>query len=295
VKLSGILPAVVTPFDSDERFLAASFEKLLERVYAAGVDGIYVCGQTGEGMLQPVEQRKRVAEVAVKNSPAGKQVIVHTGAPRTADAIELTRHASSLGVAAVSSLPPAGVYSFAEVKAYYEAVAPSATVPFLIYYFPNICPAIASADQVLELLKIPNVIGLKFTDMDMYKLMTLKATGCTLFNGYDEVLVAGLLMGADGGIGTFYNLIPELFLQIYRLAREQRWAEARAVQERVDELIRLTLRFPALSAVKRLLRAAGVPCGPCMAPRSQLDAQAEAGLRAALAKSSFANADFAAF
>ncbi len=295
MKLSGVLPAVVTPFDSNERFLAASFEKLLERVYAAGVDGIYVCGQTGEGMLQPVEQRKRVAEVAVKNSPAGKQVIVHTGAPRTADAIELTRHASSLGVAAVSSLPPAGVYSFAEVQAYYQAVAPSATVPFLIYYFPNICPAIASADQVLELLKIPNVIGLKFTDMDMYKLMTLKATGCTLFNGYDEVLVAGLLMGADGGIGTFYNLVPELFLKIYRLAREQRWAEARAVQERVDELIRLTLRFPALSAVKHMLSVAGVPCGPCMAPRSQFDAQAKDGLRAALAKSSFANADFAAF
>jgi dihydrodipicolinate synthase/N-acetylneuraminate lyase len=80
-------------------------------------------GQTGEGLLQPIEERKRVAEVAVKDSPAGKQVIIHTGAYRTADAVELTRPASRIGATAVSSLPPLGAYSFAEIREYYKALA----------------------------------------------------------------------------------------------------------------------------------------------------------------------------
>ena len=80
--LNGILPAAVTPFDADEQFSPAPFEALLESLYTAGVDGVYVCGGTGEGLLQTVEQRKRVAETAVRNSPKGKLVIVHVGSHR---------------------------------------------------------------------------------------------------------------------------------------------------------------------------------------------------------------------
>src|SRR5512140_1516543 len=90
----GILPAIITPLDQEGHFAPAAFERLLERVYAAGVHGVYVCGQTGEGPQLDVEDRKRAAEVAVRCSPPGKLVIVHAGAPRTAEAVELVKHAS---------------------------------------------------------------------------------------------------------------------------------------------------------------------------------------------------------
>ncbi|MBI1896759.1 MAG: dihydrodipicolinate synthase family protein [Acidobacteria bacterium] len=290
--LHGIIPAVVTPFDAEEQFKPQVFETLLERVYSAGAHGVYVCGQTGEGLLQPVEQRKRVAEAAVSNSPAGRQIIIHTGAYRTADAVELTRHASRIGATAVSSLPPLGAYSFAEIRAYYEALAAAAEVPLLIYYFPEVCPGIASAEQILELTSIPNIVGLKFTDFDLYRLESIKNSGAVLFNGRDEVLVAGLLMGADGGIGTFYNLVPELFVEVYRLAGANEWRRARAVQARINELIRLTLRFPLFPAVKRMLGWSGIDCGACLAPRRRLSAGEEERLREALAVSSFAESGF---
>src|SRR6266567_2014698 len=124
--LRGILPAVVTPLNTDEEFVQAPFEALLESLYGAGVDGVYVCGGTGEGLLQTVEQRKRVAEVAVRNSPLGKLVVVHVGSHRTADAVELAEHAGRIGAAAVSALPPLGNYSFAKIRAYYAAIAAAA-------------------------------------------------------------------------------------------------------------------------------------------------------------------------
>src|SRR5258706_1379878 len=140
--LKGIIPAVVTPVDKDERFASGPFEVLLERMYSAGVHGVYVCGQTGEGLMQTVEQRKSVAEASMRYSPQGKQVIVHIGASRTADAVELARHASGIGVTAVSALPPFGSYSFEEILAYYQDIAAASDLPFLVYYFPETCAAI---------------------------------------------------------------------------------------------------------------------------------------------------------
>jgi len=286
--IHGILPALATPLDESGAFIPAAFEKLLERVYGADIDGVYVCGSTGEGLLQPVEQRKLVTEMAVRNSPRGKQVIVHTGAHRTADAIELTRHAAAVGAAAVSSLPPLGAYSFDELRAYYRALSTASDVPFLVYYFPAFAPTITSVGQILELCALPNTIGLKFTDHDFYKLSLLRNAGAVVFSGYDEVLVAGLLMGANGGIGTFYNLVPELFVEVYKLGCAGRWTEARAVQARIDELIELTLRYPCLPAVKTILRWNGIEGSHCIGPRRALTAGEEAGLRQALLASSFA-------
>jgi N-acetylneuraminate lyase len=284
----GILPAVVTPFDEGERFAATVFERLLERLYACGVHGVYVCGSTGEGLLQSVAQRKQIAEVAVRCSPKGKQVILHVGANNTGDAIELTRHAASIGVHAVSSLPPAGGYSFAEIRSYYQAIAAASQVPVLVYYFPEICPTVSSIEEILQLCEIPNVPGLKFTDFDLYTMSILRRHGHVVFNGRDEVLVAGRLMGASGGIGSFYNLVPELFLQVYDLTENGRWKEARAIQDRINELIEIVLRFPAIPAIKTMLAWSGLDCGPCLKPRRALTASEESQLRTLLSQSSFA-------
>jgi N-acetylneuraminate lyase len=286
--MTGIYPALVTPFDETGAFHEAAFEKLLERVYRAEIDGVYVCGSTGEGMLQPIEQRKRVTEAAVRCSPRGKSVIVHTGAHRTSDAVELTRHAAQAGAAAVSSLPPTGAFSFDEVRSYYRTLAEASELPFLVYYFPAVSPAIASMAQILELCALPNVIGLKFTDHDFYKLSLVRNAGKVAFSGYDEVLAAGLLMGASGGIGTFYNLVPELFVEVWRLGGAGKWTAARAVQARINELIELTLRYPCFPAVKTILGWNGVAAGRCLEPRRALTADEERGLRESLAASSFA-------
>lgn len=290
----GILPAVLTPFDEEGRFAPAAFDRLLARLYEAGVHGLYVCGQTGEGMAQPAEQRKQVAEAAVRWSPRDRTVIVHVGAASTAEAVDLARHAGRAGAHAISSLPPIGSYSFAEVKAYYQTLAAAAQAPLLIYYFPASSSAIATVDQVLELCAIPNVAGLKFTDSDLYRLWRIKRAGAVVFNGFDEMLVAGLLMGADGGIGSFYNVVPDLFVELYRLAKAGSWDRARTVQDTVNELISIGLRYPVHAAIKAMLRYQGLDCGQCLAPRRSLTLEEEADLRKRLRGSQLGESKFAA-
>jgi N-acetylneuraminate lyase len=283
----GVFPAIVTPLDENAEFVPKVFEDLLAHIYEAGLHGVYVCGQTGEGLLQSASMRMQVAERAVRCSPKGKLVIVHIGAARLPEAIQLARHAERVGASAVSSLPPAGIYTFTELHRYYEQLAAGCGLPFLIYYFPDLCRAIETLDQILELCDIPNVVGLKFTDFDLYKLHQIGQSGEIILSGRDEVFAAGLLMGADGGVGTFYNLVPELFLRVYGCSRAGQWAEARRAQDQINELVRIALHFPVLSAVKTVLKWRGFDCGPCLAPRANLTEAEQRELHELLSVSSF--------
>jgi N-acetylneuraminate lyase len=280
--LQGILPAALTPLNADETLNTKAFEALIEHLYGEGVDGLYVCGNTGEGLLLPVEVREKATEVAVRCSPAGKQVIVHTGAYRAQDAVRLTAHASKMGVAAVSALPPGPSYSFDETKSYYESLAQASTnAPVLIYYFPSMAPPL-SIEQMEQLCDIPNVAGLKFTSFDFYTMRQLLLRGSIVFNGPDEMLVSGLLMGVHGGIGSTYNVMPKLFLKVFALARENRWTEAVAVQDRINHLIRLLLSMPTIPAIKQIMAWRGIPCGAAVAPRRTLTTEETTRLRTEL-------------
>ncbi|MFB3825231.1 MAG: dihydrodipicolinate synthase family protein [Bryobacteraceae bacterium] len=290
--LEGILPAVVTPLDDQGRFCPAAFERLLEALYGSGVHGIYVCGNTGEGLAQSAAQRMQVAEAAVRCSPKDKLVIIHVGAHELDDAVKLARHAERIGASAISSLPPLKGSTAADVTSYYRSLTSAASLPFLLYYFPGMSPVIAEGNLAFDLLALPNVAGLKFTDFDLYRLGLLRRRGAVVFNGRDEVLAAGLLMGANGGIGSFYNVAPELFLMVYRLGREGRWEEARPIQTQINELVEIGLRFPLLSATKRMLAWSGLDCGRCVPGSPEMTARQESELRAALAASSLAGQSF---
>ena len=287
--IQGILPAAVTPLDRDGRFAPAVFERLLERLYAAGVHGGYVCGTTGEGMLQSRSQRQAIVETAVASTPRGRHVVVHVGAASLEEALALSSHAAKTGAHAISSLPPSsGQFGFSEVVGYYEALARASDLPLLVYYFPDVNPSITSAEQLETLCALPNVLGVKFTDFDLFRMSLLRRPERCIFNGRDEVVVAGLLMGADGGIGTFYNLVPELFVQIYTAAVAGRWEEARLAQLRVNVLIRIAVRFPLFPAVKQILAWSGLDCGTCLPPRGPLTLDQQRSLQGSLAEAGFA-------
>lgn len=278
LELSGILPALVTPLHADETLNVRSLERLLERVYRANVDGVYLCGTTGEGLLLPIELRKQVLETVRKNSPTSKRVIVHVGAGSPRESLVLARHAEQQGATAISSLPPVGA-AFPEIVEYYRSLAAATALPFLAYYFPAPGSAGWSIDQLLQITALPNVAGLKFTDFDLYSLQQLRAEGKVVFNGRDEVLAAGLLMGASGGIGSIYNLCPSRFVRLYLLARSGEWEQARAVQAEINALIRMLLRYPLFAAIKQILTWQGIDCGTVVPPRLPLTEEQTLALR----------------
>jgi N-acetylneuraminate lyase len=279
-ELRGIFPALVTPVNLAGEFQVKPYEQLLERVYRAGVQGVYVCGQTGEGFQLSLADRQTAAECAVRCSPPGAKVIVHVGTPTTDTAVALTKHAAQAGAHFVSSLPPVGNYSFEEVKSYYTAIAEASDLPLLIYYFPSLSAAIRTTEQVLDLCSIPNVIGLKFTDSDFYRLWAIRQTGAVVFVGSDEMLISGLIMGGSGGIGSTYNLIPDSFVALHKHVLAGEWEEARRMQNKINEFIQVLLAYPIHPVIKQILLWTGIDCGSCILPRRELTLTEQDDLRA---------------
>jgi N-acetylneuraminate lyase len=286
--LRGILPATVTPLDADGRFARAPFERLLQRLYAGGVHGVYVCGTTGEGPLLSRRDREAVAEAAVAGTPNGGHVVVHVGAASMDETLALARHAAGAGAHAISSLPPSSApFSFDDLYRYYETLATHTELPLVVYYFPQMAPVMDGAERLEALCALPNVCGVKYTDFDLYRMSCIASPDRIVFNGRDEVLAAGLLMGAGGGIGSFYNLVPELFVALYAATQAGRWDDARALQVRANTLIRTVLAYPLFPAIKQILTWTGIDCGACLAPRPTLSDEAQRTLRAALEAEGF--------
>ena len=260
---SGIYPAFLTPLDGERNFAPRVAERLFIHLLAAGVDGTYAAGSTGEGLLLPVEVRKALVETLAALLPRGKKLIVHVGAKDVGVAVDLARHAARHGAHAISSLPPAGDRK--TVREYYATLARESSIPLLLYYFPKAAPtAFTDSEDLLEVCAMPNVLGVKFTDFNLYLLHRLVERGKTVFNGYDEVLAAGLLMGASGGIGSTYNIMPQVYLEIARAAGQGEWETARMWQYRANRVIETLVKFPFAPALRAAMRHRGFDCGPNM-------------------------------
>jgi hypothetical protein len=118
-------------------------------------------------------------------------------------------------------------------------------------------PAISPSgdESVADCLVIESCDVLKDLDThNLYRMSIFKQQGHVVFNGRDKVLVAGLLMGADGGIGSFYNLVPDLFLRVYEPARTQQWTQAHGAQRTINELMDIVCVFPWSPPSRKCLR-----------------------------------------
>ena len=256
----GIYPAMVTPLGPDNEVSFRETEKLLAYLLGAGADGVYVAGSTGEGMCMTLPAREALVECIANSLPRGKKLLVHVGTAVVEDAIRLAKHAAKVGAHAVSSLPPRG--SFAQVRDYYARLADSSPLPLILYYFPELRPeALRRPDEILQICALQNVIAIKFTDYDLFLMQQLSSSGTLVYNGRDEVLAAGLLMGASGGIGSTYNLLPELYVALYNQSLRGEWEKARVSQREINRVISILLKYPLIPAIKAGLGRIGLECG----------------------------------
>lgn len=257
----GMYPAFFTPLNEGYRFVPKTAELLMENLLAAGFDGTYAAGSTGEGLKLRMDDRKALVETLMGVMPSDKKLFVHVGAPTVAEALELAEHAAKSGAHAVSSLPPQGETH--EVRAYYETLARESALPLILYYFPKIAPlAFPDAQTLIDLCDLPNVLGVKFTDFNLYLLQRLTTRGKLVFNGYDEALGAGLLMGAQGGIGSTYSLMPEVYLEIYAAAQRGDWESVRSWQLRVNAVFDVLFNYPFFPALRAVMKFRGFDLGP---------------------------------
>lgn len=244
-KYQGIFPAFYACYDEKGEISAEAVESLTRYFVKAGVQGVYVGGSSGECIYQGVEERKKLLEHVVKAAEGKLVIIAHVACNNTRDSQELARHAESLGVDAIASIPP--IYfrlpekSVAQYWNDISAAAPN--TDFIIYNIPQLAGVALTMPLLKEMLKNPKVIGVKNSSMPVQDIQMFCDEGSkggrdfVVFNGPDEQFISGRLMGAVGGIGGTYGVHPELFLKLNELLEKKDLETARALQYDINNII----------------------------------------------------------
>ncbi len=271
---SGIIPALLTPITADDQVDTSALGGLVEYLLASGVDGLYVCGSTGEGLLLTEAERRLVVETAVDIVARRVPVIVHVGALATPLSERLAGHARAAGADAVASIPPF-YYGVGEqgIENHYRQIAQAAGgLPLYIYNIPDATHVRVTAGMVRRLSEQGTVRGLKYTSYDMLTLRDIIDTcpGLNVFSGPDEMLLPFLVMGVHGGIGTTFNCVPRHVTELYAAYRAGDLPRAQTLQFQIDRIILVIAKYGVIPATKAAMRLRGIDCGKPRAPLASL-------------------------
>lgn len=278
-KYQGVIPAFYACYDAEGNISAEGAKALTRHLIAKGVKGVYVGGSSGECIYQHPDERKKLLEAVMEEAKGKLTVIAHVACNNTADSAELAAHAESVGVDAIAAIPPIyfhlPAYAIAEYWNTISAAAPN--TEFVIYNIPQLAGTALTLPLLTEMLKNPNVIAVKNSsmptqDIQMFKdlgVQTRGEGGFVVFNGPDEQFVSGIVMGADGGIGGTYAVMPELYVKMYELLHKGEVAKARSIQYDADRIIyKMCEAHGNLYAVQKeiLHRMYGLELGGVRAP-----------------------------
>lgn len=278
-KYQGVIPAFYACYDENGAVSAEGAKALTRHLISKGVKGVYVGGSSGECIYQHPDERKALLEAVMSEAEGKLTVIAHVGCNNTADSVELAAHAESVGVDAIASIPP--IYFHLPEHAiarYWNAMSEAApNTEFVIYNIPQLAGTALTMSLLNEMLKNPNVVAVKNSSMPTQDIQMFKDAGIAargegnfvVFNGPDEQFVAGRAIGADGGIGGTYAVMPELYNAMHCLVDEGRIAEARAIQYDANRIIyKMCEAHGNLYAVQKELlhRMYGLNLGSVRAP-----------------------------
>ncbi len=283
-RITGLVAAPFTPMTPDGQLDLGPIDAQAELLARNGVGGAFICGSTGESLSLTVAERQASAERWVAAAPAGLKVIVHVGANSLPECRALASHAAKLRVPAIGAFAPSffkpdTVDALVDFLAALASAAPE--TPFYYYHIPVRTGVTLRVSDVLLAAadRIPNLAGVKYTYEDMMDFIRCVHLAGGRFNmlfGRDEMLLSGLVCGAQGAVGTTYSFAAPLYQRIIDAVQRCDLDTARLEQLRAADMIAVVARYGGQVACKAIMKMIGVDCGPPRLPLRPLsDAQCE--------------------
>lgn len=283
-QLSGILSALVTPFDTDGRIDDALLRAVVDRSIDARVGGVVACGSTGEFAAMSTDERRHVVETVVDHTAGRVPVVAQTGGLTAAEAIGHSRHAQAAGASVLMLVTPFyEPLTLAETLRYLRTVAGSVDIPVMLYNLPPATGVNLDPDTVGRLAReVENISYIKDTSGDLAqagKLVRYHGDVISTIVGWDSLAFAGLCDGVAGAMCGTANVIGAELVSVQRAVAAGDLSGARAEWERIYPLIDTLLSTAFIPGVKAALTARGLPVGPPREPLNPLDGEALARVR----------------
>jgi 4-hydroxy-2-oxoglutarate aldolase len=285
VRLNGVFPPIPSPFDAQGDVSYQRLVENLERWNAFDLAGYVVLGSNGEAVYLSAEEKLRVLETARQAIPADKVLIAGSGCESTRETIAQTRQAAEVGADVALLVTPhyfGGKMTSEALTKHFQMVADASSIPVVIYNVPKFTHVDMEAATVAHLAQHPNIIGVKDSGGNVTKLadvVRLAAPDFQVLAGSAGFFLAGLMLGAVGGVLALANVAPQQCIDIYRLSQAGRWDEAAELQRlMVPVNAAVTARF-GIAGLKAALEMLGYYGGPVRSPLLDLTESERSSLR----------------
>lgn len=243
VPFSGVVPPVVTPDTPDHQLDVVSFERSINRLIEAGVDGLFFLGSSGEVVFATDERRDQIVFEAVRIVDHRVPVLVGIIDTETERVLEHGRRALALGAdALVATAPFYALGGPADVEEHFRILHQELDAPLFAYDIP-VCVHTKLPWKMLARLGAEGVLaGVKDSSGDdvsfRYLVQENEKNGhpLTLLTGHEIVVDGALLSGADGSVPGLANVEPEGYVRMWKAAQEGNWAEVKREQDRLNEI-----------------------------------------------------------
>lgn len=285
-----------TPMKNNGDISTGIIPQYAKHLKSKGLTGVFVSGSTGEGMLLTIEEREMLTEAWAPYASDDFKLIVHVGSTSYRQSQELAAHARDNGAWAISCIGPTFLQpnTTLELVEFCRQVALAAPeLPFYYYHIPMRSGVnISMVDFLREGKKtIPNLAGIKFTHtnfMEMQQCIALDNGRFDITHGPDESLLCGLAIGVVGAIGTSYNFIPDLFLELIDAFNRGDIERARELQLKSVKFIEILIKYRGgIVAGKAIMKMIGYDCGPCRAPLKRISTNEYRSLERELKEAGF--------
>ncbi|WP_209121671.1 4-hydroxy-tetrahydrodipicolinate synthase [Alkalihalobacillus sp. BA299] len=273
-KFNGVYVALVTPFTEENQVDYEGLKNLCNWLIEEGVDGLVPGGSLGEYATLTIEERTKVVETVIEVANGRVPVVVGTGAPSTAQAVQWAEHAKIHGAAGIMALPPINYKPIEnEVIEHYRALS-EVGIPIIAYNNPKDYPTDLTPDLLAEISKFKNVVGVKEFSGDVRRIQEiLHKTDLEVMVGVDDLVVEGALVGATGWIAGVPNALPKEGVEIFQLAKEGKIKEALELYQYLLPLFRFDANPQLVQSIKYMLELAGRPVGSTRPPRLPLSTE----------------------
>ncbi|MDI9588534.1 MAG: dihydrodipicolinate synthase family protein [Acidobacteriota bacterium] len=247
MKLQGIIPPVVTPLTDDHEFDEVSYERLLNRMIDAGVDGLFVLGSSSEVVFSTDERRCEIIEAAIRITDGRVPVMVGVIDTATPRVIEHIRVAEELGAdAVVATAPFYAIIGQKEVERHFRLLHAATDLPIFAYDLPQCVHIKLQGDMLVRLGSEGVLAGVKDSSGDDVGFRFLSIDNeqlghpLQLFTGHEVVVDGAYLSGADGAVPGLANVNPDLYVQQWKAFKEGDWDRVRELQTQEARLMRIT-------------------------------------------------------
>jgi len=278
-RLNGLIAAVFAPMNEDGSIKLGVIKNYAQKLKDDGLSGVFINGTSGEGVSLSLDERKAVLEEWIRYGDENFKILVHVGTNSYVDSMVLAEHAQNKGVDGIASISstyfkPESVDQLVEYCRLVASAAPR--LPFYYYVIPSFTGINLSVKDFLIKggEQIPTLAGIKFTHSDISEMqgcINIEEGKFDIIHGFDEMLIGGLALGIKAAIGSTYNYMAPVYLDLIKAFNKGDLIEARRLQGESVALVEILMRNGGgIVAGKAVTSLLGIDVGPCRLPLKQL-------------------------